>query len=137
MRTLLSKRSILSILAVAACAAAAAGMMRTGFTWTGVAAGGGNAAFNAHCNWHSGPFCLDPPIYADDTCDTATFPWKTTGAWDCGLITEEIGNLTIEGNVDFDTDGGTVTLNAAKLIISPTTGDIEITMTGTAKIVVD
>ena len=69
----------LAISAMPGVSAAAAGMMRDGFTWTGVAAAGGNPAFNDHCNWHSGPLCLAPHIYPDDTGDTATFPWKTTG----------------------------------------------------------
>ena len=125
----------ISALPGAAAAPPAASLMRAEFTWTGGEAG--SDSWKPDCNWNPPQTCLEADIYPDGTNDTATFPWKTTGAWDCDLITEEIGDLTIEGNVDFDTDGGTVTLNAAKLIISPTTGDIEITMTGTAKIVVD
>ncbi len=119
----------------ATAAPPAASLMRAEFTWSGDG-GPTNTLWDWPCNWvHF--ICAENGPYPDGINDTATFPWKTTGAWDCDLITEEIGNLTIAGNVDFDTDGGAVTLNAAKLIISPTTGDIEITMTGTAKIEVD
>ena len=138
MKKLLCRQSLLGILAAAACAAAPASFMRDAFTWTGVAAAGGNAAWSAHCNWHPGPFCLDPGVYPDDPDDDATFPWNASGAWDCDLIAEDIGDLTIEGSVDFDNpEITTVTLGVASLTIAPTQGDVEITVSGLTVLAVD
>ena len=134
MKKLRWKRSLLSILTLAVCSAASLGLVRAEFTWYGTDL---TANWVAGCNWHDNPVCQFSDPFPDDTDDNATFPWHASGAWDCKLGTEEIGDLTLEGSVDFDTAGGTVTLNVTRLIITPTSGDIEITMTGTAKIEVD
>ena len=112
---------------------AAAPAMLAAFTWTGADSG---IRWDSGCNWHPAPSCSDVDPYPDDTGDNATFPWNSGVAWACDLVGEDIGNLTLEGNVDFDTAGGTVTLGLAKLTIAPTQGDVEITVSGTTIITV-
>ena len=124
----------ISALPGAAAAPPAASLMRAEFTWYGTDL---TDNWVAGCNWHDNPVCQFSDPFPDDTGDNATFPWNASGAWNCKLGTEGIGDLTIAGSVDFNTAGGAVTLTAGRLFIEPTSGDIEITMTGTAKIVVD
>jgi hypothetical protein len=102
------------------------------FVWIGQ---GVDPDWDTRDNWHAVNEAQDPPY--PETGDTAAFTWKAEGGWACNLITEEIGDMTIKGSVDFDTAGGTVTLEVSSLKIEPTSGDIEITMNGTAQIVVD
>ena len=121
-------------MAVPAIAAAflAVGALATDYVWIGQ---GVDPDFDTSANW--AVFGEEEGAYPNSTSATAQFPWSALAAWDCNLIGEEIGDMTIKGSVDFDTAGGTVTLNVTKLIISPTGGDIEITMNGTAEIEVD
>jgi hypothetical protein len=89
-----------------------------------------NTAYDNCGNWTQ----PNPPAceYPDTTGDRAIFPWDST-PWTVALISESIGDLVIEGSVDFspkETDptvlaNGTITIDAAG-------GDIEVTMSGAA-----
>lgn len=113
----------------AVCLAVAAQAIH--FTWIGQ---GADDDFDTAQNWAA--VTIPTPPYPDGTDDNALFPWKASGGWPCNLINESIGDITIRGSVDFDTAFGTVTLSATSLKIEPTSGDVEITMNGTAQITV-
>ncbi len=106
-------------------------LVRTAFTWDDGAPA--DQRWMSEDNWDrdSG--------YPDGANDNADFP---SGAWTVDLVGawKTIRNLTIEGSVDFE--GYSRALNptritARSLLIAPTQGDVEITASGTAEIVVE
>lgn len=109
---------------------AAAAVLAEDFTWTG---GDIDECFHSHCNWHPGLTCTDSLPYPDGCGDTATFPWRAGGPWAVDLTMETIGVLTIDGSVDFAGSEcnvpDPVILTTELLLITPTEGDIEITIT--------
>ena len=122
------------LLAATALGALAGGVLAENFTWTGVAAGLGNAGFGEDCNWHPGPTCVWPDRYPDGTDDNAKFPPNLFVAWTVDLITETIGDLTIEENVDFGSASGSVTLEVNQLVIDGSTGDVTVSADSDATI---
>ncbi len=137
MKKLLCKQSLLGILAVAACAAAPAGLMLDDLTWSGNG-GPTNRSWSWPCNW-AHRICLPNGPIPDEADDKATFPWNGSGAWTVDLFEVEvsINSLTIDGSVDFlvvPDVPNPFRITTDTLWITPTTGDIEITMTGDAEI---
>ena len=109
---------------------AAAALMVRGpvFIWTD---GGSGHAWNVVANWDFGVG------YPSSTAHGAVFPSVDLSPWAVDLTTETIGQLTIEGNVDFDTAGGTPTLDIQRLVIvGDTNADTVITIAGGAKITI-
>ena len=123
-------------LAVSAAACLATGALAVNYTWTG---SGSTNSFSDCCNWEQ----ITEPCtgnYPDGTDDNALFPWNAAGAWAVDLIEESIGDLTIEGNVDFNVQVDPnlpFTLTVTRLKIEPTTGNIEITMSDGGVIAVE
>ena len=92
-------------------------MMGANFVWDG---GGVNSLWSTVQNWD----CLtEPCAYPDGTNDNAKIPF-TSGGYTVDLITEQIGTLTIEGDVDFG--GGNVTLDVATYTIDATESAVDV-----------
>lgn len=99
-------------------------MLGAAFVWDG---GGANDTWSTVENWD----CPNEPAgYPDDTGDDATIPF-TSGGYLVDLTTESINDLTIEGNVDFDTAGGATTLTVDSLIIDGSSNAIVVKITST------
>ena len=89
--------------------AAAAVPMRTSYTWSG--GGGGNHRWDGSMNW-SGPGGCPSTCY-----DNAIIPY-VNGGYDVTLVTEEIDDLTIDGDVELSAPGSSdVTLTVESLTI--------------------
>lgn len=121
-------------LAAIAAVCVAAGAVAANFVWIGQ---GLDDDWDTRDNFYYADNETEVYEYPDDPQDNADFTWKAFGgAWDCNLIGESIGEMTIKGSVDFDTAGGTVTMEVTKLKIEPTSGDVEVTVNGAAVITV-
>ena len=119
-------KAAVAVVLTAACLAG--GALAAAFTWNGAEVGG--SLFSDSCNWGGDPI-LCPLEWPDGPNDDATFPWNASGPWPVDLITVEIRDLTIEGNVDFnvqDDPNLPFTLTVTRLKIEPTSAAIEITM---------
>ena len=121
----------LAVLAVACTAALA---LSTVWEWTGL---GPDDDWDTCRNWAiisgSSNLCY-PSLVSDD----ATIPYANV-AWDIDLTPVYItmGDLTIEGSVDFCTGLNQATLDLTSLTIDASDGEVEITNACSSQITVD
>ena len=101
------------------------------YTWSGL---GDDDDWDHFCNWNSGLTCPGEGAPPDGTDDDATFPGNGGTAWAVDLVTEEIGDLTIEENVDFGVVSGTPTLEVNELVIDASSGDVSVSVVSAATI---
>ncbi len=110
--------------AVVACGGVALALA-TDFTWDD---GGQDHAWDNGDNWDSCPY--EPCPFPDDGNDNATIPYNSGNGWTVELKDYDIGDLAIEGDVDFT---GSVELTTESMVIDAADGDIVITMDGSGQ----
>ena len=121
----------LAVLAVACTAALA---LSTVWEWTGL---GADDDWDTCLNWTiisgSSNLCY-PSLVSDD----ATIPWANA-TWDIDLSLPSItmGELTIEGSVDFCTSLNEPALSMTKLTIDGSDGEIRVTNSWAAQISIE
>lgn len=103
------------------------------FEWTGL---GNDDDFDHWCNWDTTgcPSEGDPP---DGTGDNATIPGNSGSTWTIDLVTQSLGDLTIDEDVDFGAVSGSVTLTVNELVIDggTSTSIVSVSVDGNATIV--
>ncbi|MCG3126114.1 MAG: hypothetical protein CHACPFDD_00944 [Phycisphaerae bacterium] len=98
--------------------------LATDFSWI---AGEPDDDWDTCANWVASG--LASPCYPDDAGDNAEIAYSGS-TWTVNLINESIGRLTIGGNVDFGSAGGTPALEVDVVVVDASNGDVTLTISG-------
>ena len=114
-------KTIWGVVCVATCCAVG---LATTFTWTGE---GADDDWTTCDNWEIiGQNACYPSLTGDDI-----YIWEDGSPWDIDLVTEEVDDMYILGDVDFGVESGTPTLTVDQLTLqAPDDAAMSVTISG-------